>query len=225
MSDARERARIAELGTSIATLQDAELAERADLRDVRSRLLRPRRRDGRGRWAAAATLALGALTAVLLATAPRATLRVNGRRGPLAESSWVAAERTPQTLRVSDGSELVVGPQTTLRVAELGRRHLRLDVQTGDLSLDASRGAARIELTAGPFRVAAAGTRSALTWAPEEGRFTLSVQEGEAQLEGPTVAVRTVRAGEHVRVELHEQRLTVAPSPPVAAPEPAAEPE
>ena len=227
MSDPHERARIAELGTSIATLQDAELEERADLGAVRSRLLRPRRRVGRGRSAAAAALALGALGAVLVATTQKSTLRLQSDEGPLAENDWVATEGEARTLRVSDGSSVVVAPDATLRIAELGRRDLRLDLQAGEVRLDATRGQASIELTAGPFRVTASGSRSTLRWAPAAGSFGLTVTEGDVQVEGPTVAARTVRAGEDVRVALHERRLTVAPSEPVAvaapAPDPAAE--
>jgi hypothetical protein len=66
---------------------------------------------------------------------------------------------------------------------------------------------------AGPFDVHVVGTQFDVAWDPRGERFALHLVEGRVVIEGPTIARRTVEAGETVTVELPERRMEVVQGP------------
>ncbi len=194
-------------GREVAALQDEALAERDDLRAVRSRLLRtPEPRCRRWVWAPALGLAAAALAALFVSSGapePPAPLAFTLPGGAAGTSGTYLRATEPERIAFSDGSALELAAGSDLRVAAVDEHGARLDLQRGRVRLAVVHrdAATSWAVHAGPYVVHVVGTRFAVDWDPDTGAFALRMEEGEVRLEGPE-GVTSVRGGETVEATL-----------------------
>lgn len=146
--------------------------------------------------------------------------------------AWLATDRTGELpLRFSEGTVVVLAPDSRGRVDELHPRGARLVLERGTLRANVThrvRGDWRF--AAGPFEVAVTGTSLEIGWDPVRERFSTLVRSGAVRVMGPNVGAEvTVREGERCDVDLrlHTMQLHRAvelPAAPPPEPEHVAEP-
>lgn len=161
----------------------------------------PRRRVpwiGMGVVAAAAA----AVVLVLMLRGPSALDFTVGDR-PGTPGEWIAAKGGAVDVGFSDGSSLVIDQDAKARV-DPGEGETRVVLESGALRLDvAPRQRGRWRVDAGPFGLKGAGTRFSVDWRPEPGQLAVQVQEGQVEVEGPSLSVhQVVTAGQAIQVSL-----------------------
>lgn len=212
---AGDPAGVRQLGAALNDAHQRTLAEQDTLREVRSRLLRPRRparrRPSPAVWAApAGALALAALLLFALRVWPPATAPVLRCvvEGPTAALAVTPGQRVIDDLRFSDGSSVALRPRSTARLLALREHGADVRVERGELAVHVVPAAAnRWRFQAGPFDVHVLGTRFEVAWDPEQERFSLALHRGKVRIEGPTIGRRVVQAGESVSVWLKQGRV------------------
>ena len=168
-------------------------------------------------------LVAGGCAAAFLATGfwwlhrqqPPLTATAGASSVEIVSGSWLdAPEASSLPVRFSDGTRVEVGPDARVRVLELGQHGAKLVLKSGRAGFDVMHGEnRRWEVRAGMFVVRVTGTRFEVSWAPEEDRFELVLDEGRVELTGCGFAEgRTVEAGQTVRASCHDGAVQVARS-------------
>lgn len=125
-----------------------------------------------------------------------------GASGQPAELGSFISARPGETLPVgfSDGSRLLLAPDSAARVTATGARGARLVLESGRAQLAVvHRPDADWHLRAGPFDVHVTGTRFELGWRPATGELDLTMQEGRVVVSGGCLArPQEVGEGEHL---------------------------
>jgi hypothetical protein len=160
--------------------------------------------------AAAAAVACGVTLAWWKTTRPLsfATASGEGRAG-----DWLATgEADPLPLTFSEGSRLVMQPDSRGRVEQLERTGATFLLERGEVRAHVvHKSSARWAFRAGPFEVQVTGTVLAVEWDPARERFAVHVDEGSVALRGPSVgAVQVVRAGERCVVDLPSRTMRLS---------------
>jgi transmembrane sensor len=229
-----------------------EATPAVDVMQGRKRLLDEQRslaRRGHARLRRRVWVAAGALAAMVavvrLAWLRPLTFEHAGLRDE--PGAWLATDRTGDLpLRFSEGTVVVLAPDSRGRVDELRTRGARLVLERGKLRANVThRLRSDWRFAAGPFEVAVTGTALEIGWDPVRERFSTTVTSGAVRVMGPSVGAEvTVREGERCDVDLRQHTMQlrrleaaapeaerpVAPSvapalaAPVAAPEPQAPP-
>ena len=154
----------------------------------------------RRRWF---VLVLPALAGLALSIAAGQTLGHKLQGCSLAsDGSFSVSDDRECVVTFDEGSRITLGKATRGRLHELWfRRGAQLTLQSGraDLSV-VHRADRRWEVLAEPFQVRVTGTRFEVGWAPERGRFSLAVSQGEVSVNGGPLRDRTVRAGRRLDV-------------------------
>jgi ferric-dicitrate binding protein FerR (iron transport regulator) len=221
------------LGRAVAAAQDRALA-RSDL----GRKVRLSRRVPQGlsagvrsralRWwarsmaltarsvAVAAMLGLGMLVAVAWlrhedGAAPEPLRFSLGSQVVLDGQRWVTAPKERSvSLQFSDGSKLVLAPQSNLFVERLEPAGAVVRLEQGSAHLTVRHGQKTLwTVHAGPFTTRVIGTQFDVAWAPTLSNFRLDMLQGAVELNGPLIGPRRVVAGETVSVALGERRAQV----------------
>ena len=199
------------------------------------------------RWALGGLVLAAALAAMLLWRTPAApSFQVAGR--PAIVGAWLTAQPTQALpVRFSEGTLVALGQGSRGRITQVARGGAHIELAHGSVDAEVAHlPGASWTFSAGPFDVAVTGTHLDVTWAPETGKFELSVSRGSVVVQGPFIqGPQEVRAGQVCRVDLtrrlmelgqlsaqHAQRsppaADVTPSPqavPPAAPVESAAPQ
>jgi hypothetical protein len=180
------------------------------LHALRSRFARRLRARSR-HWsalAASAALAGAALTGAVVFRngAPSAiSFRVEGTE--LRTGGYVVADpATRPVLHFSDGSEVTLAEGTRVRVRSTDENGARVTVDEGQAHVDVVHfPRARWSFDAGPFVVAVTGTAFTISWAAEENRLDVRLENGTVTVSGPVSdAPIALRAGQWLTVRASE---------------------
>jgi hypothetical protein len=131
--------------------------------------------------------------------------------------AWLAtggANELPLTF--SEGSEIVLAPDSRGRVEALGRAGASFLLERGEVRARVvHRSSTSWRFLAGPFEVRVTGTALGVDWDPARERFAVHVEEGSVVVRGPNVgAPQVVRAGEQVVVDLPSRTTRFSPNEP-----------
>lgn len=132
-----------------------------------------------------------AATAAFILLLPR-TLEVtageNGRS--LSEGSWVSSPMDESLqLSFSDGSSVNLSDNTEVRLQSLKVEGAHLLLERGQVAVSVvHRSETDWRVDAGPYKIAVTGTRFGVHWTPEVKAFSVEVQEGTIEVEGPMLA-------------------------------------
>ena len=157
--------------------------------------------SGRGRVAAiAGVLALAA--AVVLALGFRADSQLSFElRGASAEGGIIEAKRGEATVALSDGSAILAENRTKFSVDVVGRNAALTRLVAGKLHVRvAHNDDTSYRFIAGPYEVRVVGTEFDLTWEPVGAGLSLAMSKGEVHLSEPGGKLRTLRAGQSLRL-------------------------
>jgi FecR protein len=174
---------------------------------------RPRAR-ARGMWLAAAALLC---VAALVWWRTPSTLRFTTDAGEGHEGAWLAtSSATELPLTFSEGTRVVIEPDSRGRVKELGRAGASFVLERGEVRAKVvHRAATSWRFLAGPFDVQVTGTALRVAWDPARERFAVAVDEGAVTLRGPHVGgAQVVRAGERCEVDLPSRSMRLSPNEP-----------
>lgn len=206
--------RLDELGSAVASAQDAELAslvERVRLAGP-PRLERPRaRRPAKRALAVAALLGLVFAGAALWRWAQRPLSMEGATLG-----AWTAAGAEPRAVSFGDGSTILFAAGSRFQISTLTHRGALVVLEQGTAAVSVThRSGSRWLFRAGPFDTEVVGTRFDLSWRLPTEAFDLVMYDGLVRVSGPTLAApRNVVAGERLA-------RVLKPSPP-ARPQPVA---
>ena len=150
------------------------------------------------------------------------SFEVEARRGVVKE--WVLAKHEIP-LRFSDGTTVLLAPDTRGAVAEVTSDGARVAVARGAAVVSVvPKPTAKWIFDVGPFALVANGTRFEASWEPSRELFVLSVQDGSVRVSGPRIeGERTYVAGQQLRIalaidgELVQDETPVPPPPPPSA--------
>jgi TolA-binding protein len=188
----------------------------------------------------AAAIAVAVLMTVRVPVAP--SFQVAGRTGTGEVGAWLTTEPGhPLPLHFSDGTRVLLGQGSRARVSGVTRGGARIELASGHVDAEVAHlPGANWTFGAGPFEVAVTGTRLDVSWAPDAGKFELSVSQGSVLVRGPFIqGEQEVRAGQVCRVDMTRRLMElgqlgevhartertpaeVPPPPGSAAPEPEA---
>jgi transmembrane sensor len=132
--------------------------------------------------------------------------------------AWLSPTgREAMPIRFSDGTLVLVAPQTRARVVRTMTRGADIALEQGSLSLAVvHHEAGEWHVGAGPFTVLVTGTKFDVGWNAAERTFTLALHEGSVLVSGPTLsgAGRRMKPGEALRIAIDE-RAVALPAPGV----------
>jgi transmembrane sensor len=154
-----------------------------------------------GGFAVAVVIAMFVIVRVPVAP----SYQVAGRDGTGEVGAWLQAEPSrPLPLHFSDGTRVRLGQGSRARVSSVTRGGARIEVASGRVDAEVAHlSGANWTFGAGPFEVAVTGTRLDVSWAPDAGKFELSVSQGSVLVRGPFIqGEQEVRAGQICRVDM-----------------------
>lgn len=216
---------------------------------VRSRVLAQHPQSGAPRafppyrWALSGFAVAVALAVMLILRAPSAlTFQAAGRTGEV--GAWLSAQPTQElALNFSEGTRVSLSKGSRGRVTRVTHSGAHMELADGSVEAEVTHApGAAWSFGAGPFEVTVTGTKLGVSWAPDTGRFELSVSRGSVLVKGPFISQQQeVRAGQVCRVDLnhhlmelgqlvdeavHPAQTTLSAAPqPSTAPQPSAVPK
>jgi hypothetical protein len=181
-----------------------------------------------------------ALFACALAVAAAAVLMLGFRadsqlsyelRGGSSEAGVIEAKRGEATVSLSDGSSILAENQTRFSVDVVGRNAALTRLVSGKLHVRVQHNDdTSYRFIAGPYEVRVVGTEFDMAWEPDGAGLSLSMTKGEVRLAEPGGKLRTLTAGQAVRLPAPERlaasvaRNAAPAAPPAAPPRALAEP-
>ena len=115
---------------------------------------------------------------------------------PVAEGSRIVTQGGEASLRIADGSQALVEPNSTLRVQRLKAGAVELDLGAGAVSIHAAHVApGDLSVRAGPYRVVVHGTSFRVV--REAERLGVQLWHGSVEIEG-ALGSRMLRPGEQI---------------------------
>ena len=159
--------------------------------------------DGSGSTRLAAIAAAVALVAAaVLLLGFRADQQLSYEvRGGGTEGGVIEARRGEVTVALSDGSSFLAENGTRFSVDVVGRNAALTRIVSGKLHVRvAHNDDTSYRFLAGPYEVRVVGTEFDVTWDPETSDLALSMTKGEVHLRSDDGKVRTLKAGESLRL-------------------------
>jgi hypothetical protein len=157
-----------------------------------------------------------AAVAVLAWPEPPLSMVVRGKGEPSADVVETSAQS--ETLDFSDGSEVVVGPASQLRVEQMTAQGATMSLEHGSARVSVVHRTAKTRWTfmAGPYRVTVVGTRFELTWNPRTGGVDVKMDEGTVEVDGPGLAKQRVTTSQRLEAFASPPRASLFLGPPPA---------
>ncbi len=168
-------------------------------------------------------VALAAAAAGILALGFRADSQLTYElRGGSSQAGVIEAKRGEATVSLSDGSSILAENQTRFSVDVVGRNAALTRLVSGKLHVRVQHNDdTSYRFLAGPYEVRVVGTEFDIAWDPRGAGLSLAMTKGEVRLAEPGGALRTLRAGQVVRLPVPQPLATnvaPAPTPTPAAP-------
>jgi ferric-dicitrate binding protein FerR (iron transport regulator) len=156
---------------------------------------------GRSRLVAIAT-AVALLAAAVLLMGFRADQQLTFEvRGGATAGGVIEARRGEATVALSDGSSILAENRTRFSVDVLGRNAALTRLVSGKLHVRvAHNDDTSYRFLAGPYEVRVVGTEFDMSWEPQSGALAISMSKGEVHLRSDDGKVRTLKAGESLRL-------------------------
>jgi hypothetical protein len=176
----------------------------------------PAQGSGGGRVAmfvAAVALAAG----VVLALGFRADTQLSYEvSGAVSTSGVLEAKRGEATVRLSDGSSILAENLTKFSVDVVGRNAALTRLVSGRLHIRVQHNEdTSYRFIAGPYEVRVVGTELDLGWDEKTG-LSLAMAKGEVRLLEPGGKLRTLRAGDSLKLPGLESAVAAGRTPPAA---------
>lgn len=122
-------------------------------------------------------------------------------RGGTVSGGVIEAQRGEATVSLSDGSSILAENQTKFSVDVVGRNAALTRLVSGRLHVKVEHNDdTRYRFLAGPYEVRVVGTEFDLAWEPDGAGLSLAMSKGEVRLSEPGGKVRTLRAGQSLRL-------------------------
>ncbi len=147
-------------------------------------------------------VALALTAAALLTLGFRADSQLSYElRGGNAQDGVIEAERGEATVTLSDGSSILAENRTKFSVDVVGRNAALSRLVTGKLHVRVVHNDdTSYRFIAGPYEVRVVGTEFDLAWDPHRSGLALAMSKGEVRLVEPGGKLRTLKAGETLRL-------------------------
>jgi ferric-dicitrate binding protein FerR (iron transport regulator) len=147
-------------------------------------------------------------------------------RGGSSEAGVIEAKRGEATVSLSDGSSILAENQTRFSVDVVGRNAALTRLVSGKLHVRVQHNEdTSYRFIAGPYEVRVVGTEFDMAWDPRGAGLSLSMSKGEVRLAEPGGKLRTLKAGQAVRLPATQQlaesvarRASEEPAPAPAPP-------
>jgi TolA-binding protein len=126
--------------------------------------------------------------------------------------AWIATPPDSATpIRFSDGTRLLIQPQSRVRVASVDSNGGRLVLENGEVRAAViHRPGARWLVDSGPFEVLVTGTRFDVQWNPASEELVVKLDEGSVAVSGPVLGDRfAVKAGQTLHVRRREAQFEI----------------
>lgn len=210
--------RLNELGREIAREQDLLLAEAPAMQRVREALaVEAEPRNGHRGVFAAGLCAAVALAAALVvwvhgSGTQRLGMAVSGARIAEPEGTFVSAANKAVPVQFSDGSRILLEPDSRVRVVSVTDSGAHMVVESGAARFDiVPRKSANWHFSFGPFGVEVLGTKFDVSWNPEKDLFELTLERGKVKVTGCVFGDgRPVLAGETVRASCGNHQFEIS---------------
>lgn len=164
----------------------------------------PTRAGDASGWArlAAIAAAVSLIAAAVLLLGFRADQQLTfDVRGGATQGGVIEARRGEATVTLSDGSSILAENRTRFSVDVVGRNSALTRLVSGKLHVRVTHNDdTSYRFLAGPYEVRVVGTEFDMTYAAETEALSLSMSKGEVHLRGPDGKVRTLKAGESLRL-------------------------
>jgi hypothetical protein len=122
-------------------------------------------------------------------------------RGGTTHGGIIEAARGEATISLSDGSSILAENQTKFSVDVVGRNAALTRLVSGRLHVRVEHNDdTSYRFLAGPYEVRVVGTEFDLAWDPQGHGLSLAMAKGEVRLAEPGGKLRTLRAGQIVRL-------------------------
>lgn len=124
----------------------------------------------------------------------------------------VGGQQPSTVVNFSDGTQLVVHPESQARIADVTAKGARLALEGGRVHLKVARKpGAEWSVEAGPYRILVTGTEFDVNWRTTSDLLEVELQEGAVRVEGPLTreGIR-VAAGERLTANLRTSELRLA---------------
>jgi TolA-binding protein len=131
------------------------------------------------------------------------TVGNDGRTLP--EGAWVSSPIDEElALAFTDGSKIDMSKNTEVRVQQLKEEGAHLLLERGEVSVSVVHQTdTDWRIDAGPYKIGVTGTRFGVRWEPENKAFSVTVQEGTIDVDGPMLADgKSLSKGDNIRVSL-----------------------
>lgn len=163
-------------------------------------------------WLRVAPAMAFAVIAVIIAVVawPEAPLQVVLRGHPDSHAEFIQTTTEGEALDFSDGSEVVVQPDSLLRVQQVTSNGATVALERGSAHVSVvHRTKTRWNFTAGPYRVAVVGTRFNLKWDPEHGGLIVHMDEGIVEVDGPGLVKQRVTTAQKLEAFANPARASI----------------
>jgi TolA-binding protein len=207
------------LGQQIAREQDALLADAPAMERVREALAgepAPRQRHTGVIAAGIGAAVLAAAAALFFWVRTPATeslsMVVSGSRVSEPEGTWVSAANSAVPVQFSDGSRIVLQPDSRVRIVRVTDSGAHMVVESGAARFDiVPRENANWRFSFGPFGVEVLGTQFEVSWNPDKDLFELTLVRGKVKVTGCVFGDgRPVLAGETVRASCGNRQFEIS---------------
>ncbi|MGC4092126.1 MAG: FecR family protein [Polyangiaceae bacterium] len=188
------------LGRRVASVQDVWLEQASPLEAARDGfLLRVgvARRSHRALWLVAAAVAMGALFSAVVLLAPKLlftpgpVLATVNSKATSQDAFLHTAPAESLPIDFSDGSRIVLEPNSRVRLAELRSSGATLAVESGSLDVSVKHNQKTdYRLSLGPFLVRVTGTRFTVNFSPDQDVLRLTMKEGTVVVSGCALGIR-----------------------------------
>jgi ferric-dicitrate binding protein FerR (iron transport regulator) len=133
-------------------------------------------------------------------------------RGGAVYGGVIDAQRGEATVSLSDGSSILAENQTKFSVDVVGRNAALTRLVSGRLHVKVEHNDdTRYRFLAGPYEVRVVGTEFDLAWDPDGAGLSLVMSRGEVRLSEPGGKLRTLKAGQSLRLPRAVPHLRSAP--------------
>lgn len=213
------------LAGQVARAQDRVLTDLDLLPDAkRGFLKRALVRSSRSRWELAACALGGAIAAgVLVGVLSNRAIRFETQslQRSDGDGALVAGQSGQGKVVFSDGSTVVAGPNTRLRIESLTARGASVRVESGALRASiVHQKSTQWSFHAGPFEISVLGTRFDVDWNARDSALSIKLDEGSIRVSGCSAANVVMPAGQQMELRCvdGQARITLgSPQTPGAA--------